>query len=142
MSGIVNCLIFFLSKPCMICCLWFLCFNCSWYIDFLGFEGLEAFDETRERRSDFENSEDERRRFKIGTLRKKAINASNKITHSLKKRGKRKVDYRVPSVSIEDVRDAKEEMAVSELRQKLLTRDLLPSRHDDYYMLLRWDSHP
>lgn len=103
-----------------------------------GFEGLEAFDETRERRSDFENSEDERRRFKIGTLRKKAINASNKITHSLKKRGKRKVDYRVPSVSIEDVRDAKEEIAVSELRQKLLTRDLLPPRHDDYYMLLRF----
>lgn len=86
---------------------------------------------------DFENSEDERRRSKIGALRKKAINASNKFTHSLKKRGKRKVDYRVPSVSIEDVRDAREERAVHELRQKLLDKDLLPERHDDYHTLLR-----
>lgn len=86
---------------------------------------------------DFENSEDERRRSKIGNLRKKAINASNRFTHSLKKRGKRKVDYRVPSVSIEDVRDASEERAVHELRQKLLDKDLLPDRHDDYHTLLR-----
>ncbi|KAK2971939.1 hypothetical protein RJ640_004959, partial [Escallonia rubra] len=104
----------------------------------LGREGLETYDEIRERRSDFENSEDERRRFKIGTLKKKAINASNKFTHSLKKRGKRKIDYRVPAVSIEDVRDAKEESAVHELREKLLERDLLPARHDDYHTLLRF----
>ncbi|KAK1406915.1 hypothetical protein QVD17_38524 [Tagetes erecta] len=103
-----------------------------------GVEGLEAFDETRERRSDFENSEDERRQSKIGALKKKAINASNKFTHSLKKRGKRKIDYRVPSVSIEDVRNANEEKAVHELRQKLLDRDLLPPRHDDYHTLLRF----
>lgn len=103
-----------------------------------GREGLEAFDETRERRSDFENSEDERRQSKIGALKKKAINASNKFTHSLKKRGKRKIDYRVPSVSIEDVRNANEERAVHELRQKLFERDLLPPRHDDYHTLLRF----
>ncbi|KAL3503689.1 hypothetical protein ACH5RR_038138 [Cinchona calisaya] len=102
-----------------------------------GLEGIEAYDETRERRSDFENSEDERRRFKMGAL-KKAINASNKFTHSFKKRGKRKVDYRVPPVSIEDIRDAKEETAVCEFRQKLLDRDMLPARHDDYYILLRF----
>ncbi|THG22285.1 hypothetical protein TEA_009418 [Camellia sinensis var. sinensis] len=101
-------------------------------------EGLRAYDETRDRRSDFENSEDERRRSKIGALRKKAINASNKFTHSLKKRGKRKIDYRVPSISIEDIRDEKEESAVQELRQKLFDRDLLPPRHDDYYTLLRF----
>ncbi|KAF5730427.1 phosphatidylinositol/phosphatidylcholine transfer protein SFH13 [Tripterygium wilfordii] len=103
-----------------------------------GFEGFGANDELRERRSDFENSEDERRHSKIGNLKKKAINASNKFTHSLKKRGKRKIDYRVPSVSIEDVRDAKEESAVLELRQKLMDRDLLPPRHDDYHTLLRF----
>ncbi|KAI7734431.1 hypothetical protein M8C21_004080 [Ambrosia artemisiifolia] len=102
-----------------------------------GQESIEAFDETRERRSDIEISEDERRQSKIGALKKKAINASNKFTHSLKKRGKRKVDYRVPSVSIEDVRNANEEKAVHELRQKLLDRDLLPPRHDDYHTLLR-----
>lgn len=103
----------------------------------LGIEGIEACDEIRERRSDFEISEDERRQSKIGALRKKAINASNKFTHSLKKRGKRKIDYRVPSVSIEDVRNANEERAVHELRQKLLDKDLLPPRHDDYHTLLR-----
>ncbi|KAL5548761.1 hypothetical protein UlMin_003992 [Ulmus minor] len=103
-----------------------------------GIEGQGVCDEIRERRSDFDNSEDERRRSKIGNLKKKAINASNKFTHSLKKRGKRKIDYRVPSVSIEDVRDAKEVSAVKELRQRLLERDLLPPRHDDYYTLLRF----
>ncbi|GKB03148.1 phosphatidylinositol/phosphatidylcholine transfer protein SFH13-like protein [Tanacetum coccineum] len=103
-----------------------------------GLDGLDTLDEVRERRLDFENSEDERRRSKIGALRKKAINASNKFTHSLKKRGKRKVDYRFPSVSIEDVRDASEEKAVQELRQKLLDKDLLPERHDDYHTLLRF----
>ncbi|KAM7252441.1 hypothetical protein ACFE04_024324 [Oxalis oulophora] len=97
-----------------------------------------SHDEIRERRSDFENSEDERRRSKIGNLKKKAINASNKFTHSLKKRGKRKIDYRVPAVSIEDVRDAREENAVLELRQKLIERDLLPPRHDEYHTLRRF----
>ncbi|KAK1399159.1 Phosphatidylinositol/phosphatidylcholine transfer protein SFH13 [Heracleum sosnowskyi] len=103
-----------------------------------GIEQLEVYDESRERRSDFENSEDERRRSKIGNFKKKALNASNKFTHSLKKRGKRKIDYRVPSVSIEDIRDAKEESAVHELRQKLIDKDLLPARHDDYHTLLRF----
>ncbi|MFS7985173.1 putative CRAL-TRIO lipid binding domain, CRAL/TRIO domain, CRAL/TRIO domain superfamily [Helianthus anomalus] len=103
-----------------------------------GFEGVDGFDEVRERRLDLDISEDERRRSKIGALRKKAINASNKFTHSLKKRGKRKVDYRVPSVSIEDVRDASEERAVHELRQNLIDKDLLPERHDEYHTLLRF----
>ncbi|KAK8626367.1 hypothetical protein V6N13_134016 [Hibiscus sabdariffa] len=73
-----------------------------------------------------------------GSLTKKAINASNKFTHSLKTRGNRKTDYRLPSVSIEDVRDAKEEGAVIELHQKLVQKDLLPPRHDDYHTLLRF----
>ncbi|XP_007020322.2 PREDICTED: phosphatidylinositol/phosphatidylcholine transfer protein SFH13 [Theobroma cacao] len=103
-----------------------------------GAEEIGVNDESRDRRSDFDNSEDERRRSKIGNLKKKAINASNKFTHSLKKRGKRKIDYRVPSVSIEDVRDAKEESAVHELRQKLHHKGLLPPRHDDYHSLLRF----
>lgn len=103
-----------------------------------GAEGSAVYEETRERRSDFENYEDERRRSKIGTLRKKAIKASNKFTHSLKKRGKRKTDYMAPPISIEDVRDAKEESIVQELRENLLDRDLLPLRHDDYHTLLRF----
>ncbi|KAJ7015456.1 phosphatidylinositol/phosphatidylcholine transfer protein SFH13 [Populus alba x Populus x berolinensis] len=103
-----------------------------------GVEGIVVNDENRERRSDFDNSEDERRRSKIGNFKKKALNASNKLTHSFKKRGKRIIDYGVSSVSIEDVRDAKEESAVHELRQKLLERDLLPPGHDDYHTLLRF----
>lgn len=104
----------------------------------VGIEQVEANAELRERRSDFENSEDGRRHSKIGHFRNKALNASNKITHSLKKKGNSKNDYKVPSVSIEDIRDAKEECAVQELRQKLIEKDFLPDRHDDYYTLLRF----
>ncbi|KOM32096.1 hypothetical protein LR48_Vigan01g165200 [Vigna angularis] len=82
-----------------------------------------------------ENWEEERRRSRIGSLKKKAINASSRFTHSLKKRGKRKIDFRVP---IEDVRDAKEESAVQELRQRLLQKGFMPPTHDDYHALLRF----
>ncbi|XP_010552329.1 PREDICTED: phosphatidylinositol/phosphatidylcholine transfer protein SFH13-like [Tarenaya hassleriana] len=103
-----------------------------------GVEEIGTLKEIKERRSDFDISEEERRHSKIRNLRKKAINASNKFTHSLKKRGKRKIDYRIPSVSIADVRDEKEESFVLDFRRKLLERDLLPPRHDDYHTLLRF----
>ncbi|KAJ0965239.1 hypothetical protein J5N97_026377 [Dioscorea zingiberensis] len=101
-------------------------------------EILLTQDERKGRRSDVEFSEDERRRTKIGALKKKAFVASTKFTHSLKKKGKRKTDYRVPSVSIEDVRDADEEQAVYSFRQELIAQDLLPKEHDDYHKLLRF----
>ncbi|WOL19451.1 phosphatidylinositol/phosphatidylcholine transfer protein SFH13-like isoform X1 [Canna indica] len=101
-------------------------------------EGSLSYDERKERIHDVENSEDERRRTKMGSLRKKALHASTKLTHSLKKRGKRKVDFRVPSFSIEDVRDAEEERAVHAFRQELIAKDLLPDKHDDYHTLLRF----
>uniref|UniRef100_A0A2C9W1R5 CRAL-TRIO domain-containing protein n=2 Tax=Manihot esculenta TaxID=3983 RepID=A0A2C9W1R5_MANES len=102
------------------------------------FEGFSGSDERRERKSDFENSEDERR-TRIGSLKKKAINASTKFKHSLKKKSsRRKSDGRVSSVSIEDVRDAEELQAVDEFRQALIIDELLPERHDDYHMLLRF----
>ncbi|MCL7048201.1 hypothetical protein MKW94_013707, partial [Papaver nudicaule] len=37
-----------------------------------------------------------------------------------------------------DIRDAKEESVVRELRQKLFARGLLPPQHDDYHTLLRF----
>ncbi|XP_050231638.1 phosphatidylinositol/phosphatidylcholine transfer protein SFH8-like isoform X1 [Mercurialis annua] len=102
------------------------------------FEGFSGSDERRERKSDFENSEDERR-TRIGSLKKKAINASTKFKHSLKKKSsRRKSDGRVSSVSIEDVRDVGELQAVDEFRQALIMDELLPHRHDDYHMMLRF----
>ncbi|GAA0150285.1 hypothetical protein LIER_09260 [Lithospermum erythrorhizon] len=107
--------------------------------DLIGPEGIEFCEnELIEGKSYCENFEHERRSSKIGNFKKKAMNASNKFTHTLKKKGKRKVDFQVPSVSIEDIRDEKEEQAVDELRQKLIDRDLLPPRHDEYHTLLRF----
>ncbi|CBI19741.3 hypothetical protein VitviT2T_027763 [Vitis vinifera] len=100
------------------------------------FEGANH-DERRERKSDFENSEDDRR-TRIGNLKKKAINASSKFKHSLKKKGRRKSHDHLLSVSIKDVRDVEELQAVEAFRQALISDDLLPDRHDDYHMLLRF----
>lgn len=102
-----------------------------------GFEGFSGSDEKKERRSDFENSEDERR-TRIGSLKKKALNASSKFKHSLRKKsGRRKSDGRVSSVSIEDVRDFEELQAVDAFRQSLIMDELLPEAFDDYHMMLR-----
>lgn len=84
-----------------------------------------------------ENSEEEERlrRSRIRTLKKKAINASCRFTHSIKKtRGKRRIDYRFP---IEDVRDEQEESAVFQLRGRLTH---MPPNHDHYHTLLRSES--
>ncbi|XP_006659538.1 phosphatidylinositol/phosphatidylcholine transfer protein SFH6 [Oryza brachyantha] len=78
------------------------------------------------------NSEDERRRRKIGSLRRKAI-------HAIKKRGRRRVDCRFPpAISIEDVRDAEEERAVAAFHDRLAAHGLLSDKHDDYHMMLRF----
>ncbi|CAM8955756.1 unnamed protein product [Rhodiola kirilowii] len=103
-----------------------------------GLELLAGYDDYKDRMSGSENSEDEKQKSKIGSLRKKAANASNKFTHSIRKRGKRKVNHRVSQVFIEDIRDAKEEIAVSELRQRLLDMNLLSVNHDNYHTLLRF----
>ncbi|TVU09972.1 hypothetical protein EJB05_43472, partial [Eragrostis curvula] len=79
------------------------------------------------------NSEDDRRRRKIGSLRRKAFHALRK------KRARRRVDFRFPAdIPIEDVRDAEEERAVAAFRDRLAANRLLPDKHDDYHMMLRF----
>ncbi|XP_074268727.1 phosphatidylinositol/phosphatidylcholine transfer protein SFH9-like [Silene latifolia] len=94
------------------------------------------------RKSEIEVWEDEsvrRRRTRIRSLKKKAVNASTKIAHGLrKKRGKRIADCMFAAIAVEDVRDEKEEEAVNVFRRVLDDRDLLPLHLDDYHTMLRF----
>ncbi|XP_027357096.1 phosphatidylinositol/phosphatidylcholine transfer protein SFH8-like isoform X2 [Abrus precatorius] len=102
----------------------------------LCFEGL---DERRERKSVIENNNSEDDKWtRIGSLKKKALNASSKFRHSLKKRKSRKSVSRSTSLSIEDVRDVKDLQAVDAFRHTLVLDSMLPPIHDDYHMLLRF----
>ncbi|KAB2635599.1 phosphatidylinositol/phosphatidylcholine transfer protein SFH3-like [Pyrus ussuriensis x Pyrus communis] len=76
------------------------------------------------------NSEDERK-TKLGSFKK----AANMITNSFNK-GRR--NSKVMSFPMEDDIDAEELKAAQEFRQKLLSEELLPLKHDDTHMLLRF----
>ncbi|KAJ8442561.1 hypothetical protein Cgig2_026503 [Carnegiea gigantea] len=102
-----------------------------------GFEGSSSRAERKARRSESEISEEERKK-RMGSLKKKAISVSSKLRRSLRRKGKKKVECRSASVSIEDVRDVKEVQAVEAFRQTLLMEELLPERHNNYYTLLRF----
>ncbi|XP_051137572.1 phosphatidylinositol/phosphatidylcholine transfer protein SFH12-like [Andrographis paniculata] len=82
-----------------------------------------------------DNLEDERK-TRIGSLKKAAISASNKFRNSLSKR--RRNSSKVMSVVLEDEHDAEEVQAVDAFRQALILEELLPAKHDDYHMLLRF----
>ncbi|XAR60964.1 hypothetical protein NMG60_11034528 [Bertholletia excelsa] len=101
-------------------------------------ELLLTEEDERAKRSDAETSEEEKRRTRVRPLKKRAMNASSRFTHSLRKRGKRVAPCRYASISIDDVRDEKEEEAVNAFRQALISQDLLPTLLDDYHTMLRF----
>ncbi|CAI0436062.1 unnamed protein product [Linum tenue] len=111
------------------------------------FDGTSGNDERREWRSDWENSEEERK-TRMGSLKKKAIKASSKFRHSLKKKkksnkkGRRHGEEGGASYSnaavIEDVWRADELKLVESFRQILAADDLLPAKLDDRHTLLRF----
>ncbi|CAL9227997.1 unnamed protein product [Arabidopsis halleri] len=82
-------------------------------------------------------SEEERKIVKMCSLKKKAINASNRFKNSFKKKGRRS-SSRVMSVPIEDDIDAEDLQALDAFRQALVLDELLPSKLDDLHMMLRF----
>ncbi|CAM0882287.1 unnamed protein product [Alopecurus aequalis] len=99
-----------------------------------GFEGFTHDDEREEIKSDEDNSEGDKK-TKKGSFKKRAISAGNNFRHSLKRKSKKKSDN---LVSIEDIRDVQEVETVERFRRCLLDGGLLPERHDDYHMMLRF----
>lgn len=45
------------------------------------------------------------------------------------------------TLPFEDVRDAKDQQAVEDLRRELISRNSLPYQHDDFHVLLRFVPH-
>ena len=83
-----------------------------------------------------DNSEEDKKARRNNSLKQRAINASNKFRNSFSKKSRR--NSKVMSVVVEDEHDAEDLKAVAAFRQALIEEDLLPEKHDDYHMLLRW----
>ncbi|CAL0334166.1 unnamed protein product [Lupinus luteus] len=83
-----------------------------------------------------EYTEDEKKTNR-GPLKKVAVSASSMIKRSFTKKGR--WHSRVMSITaIEDDLDAEELQAVDSFRQALILDELLPSKHDDHHMMLRF----
>ncbi|KAL2498303.1 RRM DME domain-containing protein [Abeliophyllum distichum] len=78
------------------------------------------------------NSVDDKK-TRLGSFKKKAIDASSKFRQSLTRRRR---SNKVMSVVFEDEHDAEEVKSVDALRQALILEELLPAKNDDYRMML------
>lgn len=112
----------------------------SWPLDrFTGpcNEKVSCNDERKERKSEFENLEDDRR-TRLGSLRKRALSASSKLRQSFGRKSSKKKNDNTTLYSIEDARDIGELQAVDAFRQLLILDELLPTKLDDYHIMLRF----
>lgn len=87
-----------------------------------------------DRAVDMDNLDDEKKNG-VGSFKKKAMNASNKFKSSFSRRRR---SSKVMSVDFLDIHDAEEAQSVESLRQTLISEDLLPSKFDDYHVILRF----
>jgi hypothetical protein len=92
-------------------------------------------DDKKEWKSDEDNSEGDKK-AKAVSFKNRAISAGNKFRRSLRRKRRRRVGDHV--ASIEDIRDVKELEAVQRFHQCLHDEGLLPERHDDYHVMLRF----
>ncbi|XP_074331118.1 phosphatidylinositol/phosphatidylcholine transfer protein SFH3-like isoform X1 [Apium graveolens] len=90
---------------------------------------------TSQEKNDNETSEDDRK-ARLASLKEIAISASTKFRGSFAKKGRR--NSRVASIAIVDEHDPEEVQSVDAFRQALILEELLPSKHDDYHMMLRF----
>ncbi|XP_024967345.1 phosphatidylinositol/phosphatidylcholine transfer protein SFH3-like [Cynara cardunculus var. scolymus] len=83
-------------------------------------------------KTDVENCEEKKAKL---SFKRRAINASNKFRTSFGKKSRK--NGKVTSVVV-DEHDAEELKAVDAFRQALILEELLPAKHDDYHMMLRF----
>ncbi|KAK9749652.1 hypothetical protein RND81_02G141200 [Saponaria officinalis] len=82
-------------------------------------------------KAEMDNLDDEKKNA-MGSFKKKA---SSKFKGSFQRRRR---SSKVMSVDFDDVHDAEEAQSVESLRQALMSEEMLPSKFDDYHMLLRF----
>lgn len=82
-------------------------------------------------------SEDDKRRRRMRSLRRKAMSSTTRTMREFRKRGKSKVHCLFASVCAEEFLDKEEEEVVHAFRQALVKRDMLLSHYDDYHTMLR-----
>ncbi|CAE5984523.1 unnamed protein product [Arabidopsis arenosa] len=88
-------------------------------------------------KQDMENSDDGRKIVKMSSLKQKAISASNRFKNSFKKKTRRTSSKIVSAANTDDI-NGEDYLSVEAFRQVLVLNDLLPSKHDDLHMMLRF----